>query len=73
MMNSLVGPFPSIRFMPTGGINLDNLELYISNKNIIACGGTFMVADMYVESEDWTKITNLCAKAVDIVKNVRRK
>jgi len=72
-IKALAGPFPGIQFLPTGGINMDNLQLFISNKNIIACGGTFMVADQYLEEEDWDKISELCRSAVKIVRKAREK
>lgn len=66
------GPFGELKFMPTGGISLKNLAEYAANKNIIACGASFMVAEKYIEAKDWTKITKLCGEAIEIVKNARK-
>ena len=38
-INALCAPYNMIKFMPTGGISLANLEETLSNKNIVACGG----------------------------------
>lgn len=72
-INALSGPFPGISFMPTGGVNLNNLESFLTNKNIIACGGTFMVSDQYIADENWAMITKLCEDTVNIVRKVRGK
>ena len=34
--------FPKVRFMPTGGVNMENLPDYLSFSKIFACGGTWM-------------------------------
>ncbi len=72
MIKALSGPFPGIKFMPTGGINLDNLESFLLNKNVFACGGTYMVADKLIKEENWDTITKLCDETVNIVRKVRK-
>jgi 2-dehydro-3-deoxyphosphogluconate aldolase / (4S)-4-hydroxy-2-oxoglutarate aldolase len=42
-LKALGGPFPSVSFCPTGGINPDNLASYLSLPNVIAAGGSWMV------------------------------
>jgi len=34
--------FPDLRFVPTGGINLDNLAEYLRLPSVAACGGTWI-------------------------------
>lgn len=70
-IKALAGPFNGLKFMPTGGVSLDNLGEFIANKNIAACGGSFMVADKYLDAKNWAEVTRLCKEATDIVKNVR--
>lgn len=62
----LAGPFPKAKFLPTGGINLDNLGNYLSFDKVIACGGSFMAMTDQIKNGDWEAITNTCKKAVDI-------
>jgi len=71
-IKALSGPFAKLQFMPTGGISLDNLEEYISTKNIIACGGSFMVKESFIEEENWDEITRQCKEARAIVDKVRK-
>lgn len=41
-MKSLSGPFPQIKFIPTGGINSDNIHEYLSQPFVKACGGSWI-------------------------------
>lgn len=43
MLQSFAGPYPSMKFMPTGGVKPDNVKDYLSQKNVVACGGTWIV------------------------------
>jgi 2-dehydro-3-deoxyphosphogluconate aldolase/(4S)-4-hydroxy-2-oxoglutarate aldolase len=63
MLNALAGPFGNIQFMPTGGVNLENLGTYLKLKNVIACGGTWMVKPELIAAGDWANITDICKKA----------
>jgi 2-dehydro-3-deoxyphosphogluconate aldolase/(4S)-4-hydroxy-2-oxoglutarate aldolase len=70
-INALAGPFGGVKFMPTGGISLSNLADFASNKNIAACGGSFMVADKYINDKNWAEITKICAEAIEIIRKAR--
>lgn len=64
MLNNFAGPFPSLMFMPTGGINLSNLQNYATTKNVLATGGSWMVKADLIENEDWAAITQMCQEAM---------
>lgn len=66
-IKALSAPYGNLKFIPTGGIGLDNLTTYITNKKILACGGSFMVKEDYIENGEWDKITELTKKAVSIM------
>lgn len=42
-LKALGGPFPQVRFCPTGGVTAKNLPAYLAMPNIIAAGGSWMV------------------------------
>lgn len=42
-IKALGGPFPQVKFCPTGGIGPKNLASYLSLPNVVACGGSWMV------------------------------
>lgn len=44
-MKALAAPFPQIRFIPTGGVNRENLEEFLAWEKIYAVGGSFMVEE----------------------------
>lgn len=67
-INALAAPFPSVQFMPTGGINQTNILDFLASKKIIACGGSWMVADKLINSGDFKEIMRLTAEAVELVR-----
>lgn len=44
-LKALSAPFPQIRFIPTGGVNTDNLEEFLSFEKVAAVGGSFIVEE----------------------------
>lgn len=64
------GVFKDVKFMPTGGVNAENLEEYLKTPNIIACGGSWMVKPDMVRAGDWEQITKLSRQARDIYEGV---
>lgn len=67
-IQSIGGPFPDIRFCPTGGINIENVRNYLALKNVMCCGGSWLVSDEIVAAKDWDKITELALQALNHVK-----
>ena len=58
-IKAISAPYPSLKFMPTGGINAGNIAKYIAYEKIIACGGSWMVSADLINSGDFGKITAL--------------
>lgn len=67
-IKALAAPFPSVRFMPTGGINQNNILDFLASNKIIACGGSWMVNDKLINSGNFEEIKRLTAEAVALVK-----
>ena len=65
MLKAMAAPYGQLTFMPTGGINADNLLSYLKFNKIIACGGSFMVKDELVKEKKWDEITALTRNAVN--------
>ena len=42
-LKAFSGPFPNVKFLPTGGINAENMTRYLRLKNVIAVAGTWMM------------------------------
>ena len=66
-LKALNGPFPNIRFMPTGGINKDNVTEYLKYHGVIACGGSWMVSSKLISEGNFGKITELTREAVALI------
>ena len=64
MLKAMAAPYGQLTFMPTGGINADNLLDYLKFNKIIACGGSFMVRDDLIRDKKWDEITALTRNAV---------
>ncbi len=64
MIKAMSAPYTQMKFMPTGGVNADNLNEYLSFNKIIACGGSWMVKKDLVAAGEFDKITALTKEAV---------
>ena len=70
-IKALCGPFPQIRFIPTGGINQDNAAEYFRHPKILAVGGSWMVTKDMVAAGDFAGITAKSAAATALFREIR--
>lgn len=63
LLRALHGPFESVRFCPTGGINPDNAQQFLSLPNVLCVGGSWLTPDALVRAGDWDGITRLAREA----------
>ena len=63
-IKAMAAPYHQMKFMPTGGVNLDNINEYLNFDKIIACGGTWMVKDNLIKEKKFDEIQNLTTQAV---------
>ena len=71
MINAVAAPYTMLKFMPTGGINPDNVKDYLNSDKIFACGGRWMVKGNLINDGNFDKIKELTKEAVNIVKEIR--
>ena len=71
MIKALAAPYVDVEFMPTGGINIQNVREYLSYKRIMCVGGTWMVKPQLIQEKRFDEIEKLAREAADIVKEVR--
>lgn len=57
MLRALAGPFPHVRFCPTGGIGDANAKEWLAEPNVIAVGGSWLTPAAEVEAGNWDAIT----------------
>lgn len=67
MIKALAAPYPQIRYMPTGGINPENLHTYLAYDKVIACGGSWMVKEELINTENFAEIQRLTEEAMRTV------
>ena len=61
-IKALAGPFPQVKFLPTGGVDLTNLKEFLENDKIFAIGGSFMMKGDIDEN---------CKKINEIIESVQ--
>ena len=62
-MKALSGPFGGIKFIPTGGVNTQNIGEFIAAPFIHAVGGSWVCPKADIAAGNFDKITALCAQA----------
>lgn len=72
-IKAIAAPYVGMKFMPTGGINPDNVKEYLDYDRILACGGSWMVKSGFINAGEFDKIKARVEEAVEIVKESRRK
>ncbi len=68
MIKALSSPYPQMKFMPTGGINLENLHTYLACDKVTACGGSWMVKEDLIKCGNFEEIQRLTQEAVRTVR-----
>ncbi|MBQ9939736.1 MAG: bifunctional 4-hydroxy-2-oxoglutarate aldolase/2-dehydro-3-deoxy-phosphogluconate aldolase [Oscillospiraceae bacterium] len=66
------GAFADIKFLPTGGITLNNFGDYSACKNVLACGGSFMVPKDMLASGDSEGINRTMQQCISVYKENRK-
>jgi 2-dehydro-3-deoxyphosphogluconate aldolase/(4S)-4-hydroxy-2-oxoglutarate aldolase len=64
LIAALAPPFPEARFIPTGGLGTHNAAGYLQLPQVLAIGGSWMVASKLLAAGDWETVTRLTAEAV---------
>lgn len=71
-LNSISAPYKhtGVKFVPTGGVNADNLATYLKDTVVLACGGTWIAKKDDIASGNWEKIKSNCLQIAKIVKDL---
>jgi 2-dehydro-3-deoxyphosphogluconate aldolase/(4S)-4-hydroxy-2-oxoglutarate aldolase len=62
-LKAFAGPFPALRFCPTGGIHAGNAPEYLAQPNVVCVGGSWMLPKNAIAARDWDAIEALAAEA----------
>ncbi|MDV5169950.1 bifunctional 4-hydroxy-2-oxoglutarate aldolase/2-dehydro-3-deoxy-phosphogluconate aldolase [Photobacterium rosenbergii] len=63
MLKALTAVYP-VKFMPTGGVSLGNIDDYLAVPSVLACGGTWMVPGDLIDNKQWDELGQLVKDAV---------
>jgi len=72
LLRALHGPFPEVRFVPTGGITPRNLGDYARQPNVVACGGSWIASRDAISARKFDDIAAAAREAWAIVRAARR-
>jgi len=72
-LQAICAPYRQLRFIPTGGIDTNNLGQYLSLPQVLACGGSWMVKSELMSAGEFDRIKQLVKEAVVLVKELAEK
>ena len=72
LIKAMAAPYGNVKFMPTGGINAENICSYLSFNKVIACGGSWMVDKKLIAEGRFDEIERMCKEAVELVKGINK-
>ena len=72
MLKALEGPYAhtGVKFLPTGGIGLNNMKTYLERPSVAAIGGSWIVEKKMILAKDWKSIEQLTREALALAASV---
>jgi 2-dehydro-3-deoxyphosphogluconate aldolase / (4S)-4-hydroxy-2-oxoglutarate aldolase len=70
-LKAVAAPYGMMRFVPTGGVVPNNLGEYLKFGQVLACGGSWMVAKDLLANKQFNRITELARQAVEVANQTR--
>ena len=67
-LRALAGPFPDVRFCPTGGIGEATAASWLAEPNVVAVGGSWLCPAADIRSGNWAGITAICNRTMKLLK-----
>jgi len=70
LIRALAAPFPEARFVPSGGLSAENAGGYLALPQVVAVGGSWMVAPPLLAAGKWDEVERLTAEALALGRTV---
>ena len=67
VVKAISGPYGKMKYMATGGINLDNLTKYLDFKKMLACGGSWMINKQWIKDKNFAEITKAAQESINVM------
>lgn len=61
--------FSTMKFCPTGGVNLENVKEFLALENVMCVGGTWMLPPELIKEKNFSEVTQLCEEALQSVRS----
>lgn len=69
-LKAISAPYSMVKFIPTGGVNLNNLSAYLSLPCVLACGGSWLAPREWVRAREFDRIRQETERAVQTVRQL---
>ncbi|MEX3628497.1 MAG: bifunctional 4-hydroxy-2-oxoglutarate aldolase/2-dehydro-3-deoxy-phosphogluconate aldolase [Burkholderia sp.] len=63
MLQAFHGPFPMLKFCPTGGISAQSAPDFLKQPNVVCVGGSWLTPKAALAAQDWAEVTRLAQAA----------
>jgi 2-dehydro-3-deoxyphosphogluconate aldolase/(4S)-4-hydroxy-2-oxoglutarate aldolase len=67
-LKAIAAPYVDVTFMPTGGINAENVAKYLAFKRVVACGGSWMAPSEWIGAKQFSRIRDASLRATEIAR-----
>ena len=71
LLKALSAPFGGVKFIPTGGIDAENIQAYLKHPAVLACGGSWIVKSDLIRGGQFDEITRLTTEAMQRVREAK--
>ncbi|MBB3257816.1 2-dehydro-3-deoxyphosphogluconate aldolase/(4S)-4-hydroxy-2-oxoglutarate aldolase [Paraburkholderia bannensis] len=70
MLQAFHGPFPTLKFCPTGGISAETAPNFLALPNVVCVGGSWLTPKAALANQDWAEVTRLARAASELSRPV---
>lgn len=71
MLQAFHGPFPTLKFCPTGGISAESAPTFLALPNVVCVGGSWLTPKAAISAQNWDEVTRLAHAASELSRPVR--
>ncbi|KNH09034.1 4-Hydroxy-2-oxoglutarate aldolase 2-dehydro-3-deoxyphosphogluconate aldolase [Candidatus Burkholderia brachyanthoides] len=66
MLQAFYGPFPNLKFCPTGGITAETAANFLAQPNVVCVGGSWLTPKAALAAQNWEEVTRLARAASEL-------
>jgi 2-dehydro-3-deoxyphosphogluconate aldolase / (4S)-4-hydroxy-2-oxoglutarate aldolase len=70
-LKAVCAPYSHVKFIPTGGIDTNNIGQYLAIPQVLACGGSWMIKPEWMKAGEFDRIGQAAREAVALVSELR--